>query len=101
MKARAAARDPLVAELESARQFLLSVLPPEEFWLEQPAPAYSPIGWHLGHIAGQQERWLLPGEPARYGSTFDPAATAKAVRVRLPLASDLRAGLLIHPLRFP
>ena len=93
MKARAAARDPLVAELESARQFLLSVLPPEEFWLEQPAPAYSPIGWHLGHIAGQQERWLLPGEPARYGSTFDPAATAKAVRVRLPLASDLRAFL--------
>ena len=51
MKPRAAVRDPLIAELESARQLLLSVLPPEELWARQPVPSYSPIGWHLGHIA--------------------------------------------------
>ncbi|MCA1827316.1 MAG: SUMF1/EgtB/PvdO family nonheme iron enzyme [Myxococcales bacterium] len=93
MKARAASPSPLLAELESAREFLFSILPPEEFWLEQPSPSYSPIGWHLGHIAAMQERWLLPGEPSRYGSTFDPVATPKNGRVRLPIARELRAYL--------
>src|SRR5205823_1549277 len=81
MKPRAAVRDPLIAEIGSARQLLLSVLPPEEIWARQPVPSYSPISWHLGHIAATQERWLLPCEPSRYGSAFDPMATPKPVRV--------------------
>jgi iron(II)-dependent oxidoreductase len=93
VRARAAARDPLTAELLSARSFLLSALPPEEIWPRQPSEAYSPVGWHLGHIAGFQERWLLPGEPPRQAARFDPLATAKPVRVQLPKPSELRGHL--------
>lgn len=93
MRARAPAHDPLVAELESAREFLLGILPPEALWDEQPSLSYSPIGWHLGHIAAVQERWLLPGEASKYGKMFDPLATAKPDRVRLPPPAELRAYL--------
>ena len=93
MRARAAERDPLIAGLESAREFLLASLPPEALWTRQPSPAYSPIGWHLGHVAAVQERWLLPGRPLRYGAAFDPRATEKPHRARLPAPAELRAYL--------
>ena len=56
MKARAAASDLLISELESARRFLQRAVDPvpEELWAEQPSPTYSPIGWHLGHVASMQ-----------------------------------------------
>jgi ergothioneine biosynthesis protein EgtB len=93
MKPRAQVRDPLIAELEGARQLLLAALPAEELWTRQPSPAYSPIGWHLGHVAAVQERWLLPGEASRYGSAFDPTATPKSARLRLPDPRELRGWL--------
>jgi formylglycine-generating enzyme required for sulfatase activity len=88
-----ATRDPLVTALRSSRRFLLANLPPEELWTEQPSEGYSPIGWHLGHIASMQARWLLPGEPQQYGQFFDPTVTTKAVRATLPTAKELRAYL--------
>jgi formylglycine-generating enzyme required for sulfatase activity len=93
MKTQPAPRQPLVHELESARKFLESVLPPEEIWAQQPSPAYSPVGWHLGHIAAVQERWLLPGGTQKFGQHFDPSATAKPSRAQLPAPAELRAYL--------
>ena len=96
MKAQAAESFPvgaLIAGLERARAFLLAALPAEELWARQPSPAYSPVGWHLGHIAAVQERWLLPGETPRYGRFFDPAATAKASRAQQPPPAALRGYL--------
>src|SRR5439155_13489950 len=95
VRAPATARDPLIAELESARRFLKQVVDPvaEELWVRQPSPAYSPIGWHLGHVASVQARWLLPGEPQEYEQLFDPAAVAKAARGKLPKPSELRCLL--------
>jgi iron(II)-dependent oxidoreductase len=93
VNAQPAARDPLVTALRSSRRFLLANLPPEDLWTEQPSEAYSPIGWHLGHIAAMQARWLLPGEPQQYGQSFDPQATAKTLRATLPPPKELRAFL--------
>jgi formylglycine-generating enzyme required for sulfatase activity len=96
MKARASVRGSLARGLLSARRFLLAALEevPEERWAEQPSPAYSPIGWHLGHVASVQARWLLPGQEPRYGELFDPALTAKPGRKELPPPAELRAWLL-------
>ena len=93
MNAQPATRDPLVTALRSSRRFLLANLPPEELWAEQPSEAYSPIGWHLGHVAAMQARWLLPGESMQYGQAFDPQATAKSLRATLPPPKELRAYL--------
>ena len=95
MKASAALQNPLLAELESARRFLQQALAsvPERLWAQQPSPAYSPIGWHLGHVAAVQARWLLPGEGLPFEAMFDPAATAKPARARLPQPDELRALL--------
>ena len=95
MNARPAVADPLLGELESARRFLRRALEPvqERLWSRQPSEAYSPIGWHLGHVASVQARWLLPGEPEPFGSLFDPDATTKPSRGRLPSPQHLRAVL--------
>ena len=68
---------------------------PAERWSESATPAYSPVGWHLGHVATTQARWLLPGDPlaGRFGAFFDPVQTAKVVRGELPSPDDLRTFL--------
>ena len=95
MKAPATARNPLIDELESARRFLQRAVEPvpTELWARQPSATYSPIGWHLGHVAAVQARWLLPGERQEFGPLFDPTTTAKPARVRLPGPDELRAML--------
>jgi iron(II)-dependent oxidoreductase len=82
-----------VSALRSARRYLLAGLPPEEIWAERPSEAYSPIGWHVGHIASIQSRWLLPGEPLKFGQFFDPTAVAKDLRSALPSTQELRGYL--------
>jgi gamma-glutamyl hercynylcysteine S-oxide synthase len=85
------------AQLLEARAFLLKALArlPPERWAERPSAAYSPVGWHLGHVGAMQARWLLPGEPVaeRFGGFFDPTQTAKAARADLPAAEELRAWI--------
>jgi ergothioneine biosynthesis protein EgtB len=95
VRARPAAADPLVAELESARRFFLRALDaaPESAWRVLPGEQYSPIGWHVGHVAAAQERWLLPGETPRHPGLFDPEATAKPARTELPSPRQLREWL--------
>lgn len=93
MKARAATTEPLLDELRSARRFLTAALDeiPEDLWPVQPTPAYSPVGWHAGHIAAVQARWLLPGERPRYPLVYDPGAIAKDARAgQLPSPREIR-----------
>ena len=89
--------DGLAGQLLEARAFLwkaVARLSPDR-WSESPSPSYSPVGWHLGHIAVTQARWLLPRDPVgdRFGAFFDPVQTAKAVRGELPSPDELRAFL--------
>src|SRR5438067_7721793 len=95
MKVHPSIRGSLAAELRGARQFLTAALgeAPESLWAERPSQAYSPIGWHLGHIASVQARWLLPGEEPRYGELFDPMQTEKPARTALPSPAELLAYL--------
>jgi formylglycine-generating enzyme required for sulfatase activity len=82
-----------VSALRAARKYLLAGLPPEELWSEQPSESYSPIGWHVGHVASIGARWLLPGEQLRFGQFFDPTMTAKDLRTALPSPQELRGYL--------
>lgn len=64
----------------------------------QPDPDFSPIGWHLGHVAWQEERWLhrkvwgrAPLEPA-FDELFDSFRSPKGDRCkRLPPLNEIRA----------
>lgn len=63
----------------------------------QPDPEFSPIGWHLGHIAWQEERWLhrmvcdrAPLAP-EYDSLFDSFRSQKKERsASLPPFEEIR-----------
>jgi ergothioneine biosynthesis protein EgtB len=89
--------DGLAAQLLHARAYLLKATArlPEDRWAQRPSAGYSPVGWHLGHVAAAQARWLLPADPlgARFGGFFDPTVTAKSDRADLPAAAELRKWL--------
>src|SRR4051812_39105803 len=95
MKVRASPRSSLAAELLSARRYLMAALGETtgERWSSRADPVYSPMGWHVGHIAAVQARWLLPGEEPRFGGFFDPAQTPKPQRTQLPSPQELKAWL--------
>ena len=75
---------------------------------EQPDGEFSPIGWHLGHVAWQEELWAmraLPGRPALcegFDEVFDSFRPGKARRgkllptlsVLLEYRAEVRARLL-------
>ncbi len=56
----------------------------------QPHPEFSPIGWHLGHIAYTEAYWLLeqcaglPPQFPEYHQLFNAQGLPKAERVNLP-----------------
>lgn len=57
-------------------------------------PGYSPLGWHLGHIAYTEALWLLGGETSvtspELARAFAVDGLAKADRVRIPDAAATR-----------
>ncbi|HUI18797.1 MAG TPA: SUMF1/EgtB/PvdO family nonheme iron enzyme [Alphaproteobacteria bacterium] len=57
----------------------------------QPDPAFSPIGWHLGHIAYTEALWLTPGgDPhPEWQRLFRQDGLPKAARRNLPSAREL------------
>jgi ergothioneine biosynthesis protein EgtB len=57
----------------------------------QPDPEFSPIGWHLGHIAYIEALWLLPGGDPRpeWSLLFRQDGLPKAARRNLPRRDDL------------
>jgi ergothioneine biosynthesis protein EgtB len=60
-------------------------------------PDFSPIGWHLGHIATFEAFWVLErthGESplsSEYDALFDPRQVAKHLRTTLPSRQELLA----------
>jgi iron(II)-dependent oxidoreductase len=82
----------LARQLQDARRFFEQALAslPEERWGERPNGAYSPVGWHAGHVAAIQARFLL-GEDR--WPLFDPFRTDKDERTALPPPPELRRWL--------
>ncbi|BAY09406.1 ergothioneine biosynthesis protein EgtB [Calothrix sp. NIES-2098] len=62
----------------------------------QPHPDFSPVGWHLGHIAYTEALWLLErsaGLPClfpQYRQLFAADGLPKAKRVELPELTEIR-----------
>ena len=86
------ARRLIESVLVGARDFLERALRPvpDHRWAERPSDAYSPIGWHAGHVAAIQARFLL-GD-ARH-AFFDPFQTPKEKRADLPPPREVRRFL--------
>lgn len=80
----------------------------EDDFRSQPHPAFSPPGWHLGHVAYTEAQWLLchcAGEPLphpEYRTAFDVDGLAKPERAaKLPpkdevvdYAQDIRERII-------
>jgi iron(II)-dependent oxidoreductase len=88
----------LAEQLLGARDLLVRAAEalPRERWSERPCAAYSPVGWHLGHVAATLSRFALP-ERERPGldlqRLFDPFQTPKGAREELPPPAALLAEL--------
>ncbi|MGF1491843.1 MAG: SUMF1/EgtB/PvdO family nonheme iron enzyme [Microcoleaceae cyanobacterium] len=71
----------------------------EDLFRRQPHPEFSPIGWHLGHIAYTEAHWLLEkaaGYPPvfpEYHRLFRADGLPKAKRAELPTISEIEAYL--------
>jgi len=67
-----------------------------ETFCSQPHPDFSPVGWHLGHIAYTESLWLLErsaGLPClfpQYRQMFAADGLPKAKRVELPDLAQIR-----------
>lgn len=90
----------LAAALENTRAITRRIAAdlPEPLLYEQLDPEFSPIGWHLGHIAWQEELWLLRrvgGRPCiepGFDRLFDSFRSDKAGRgAALPRRAELDA----------
>ncbi len=86
------ARRLVESELIAARQFLerALLLLPEARWSERPGQVYSPVGWHAGHVAAIQARFLLGDERHAF---FDPFQTPKDQRTDQPPPREVRRFL--------
>jgi ergothioneine biosynthesis protein EgtB len=90
-----AERRALAADLRACRAATLALfgrIGPELF-KRQLHPLYSPLGWHLGHIAFTEALWLLDGgrgvtSPA-LAHAFAVGGLAKSERVGIPDAPDV------------
>lgn len=85
----------LIRDLQDCRAATLDLVGhgDPELWFSQPHPQFSPIGWHVGHIAYTEALWLLPdaGRPALGNSAlFRADGLPKAERGEaLPSAATL------------
>jgi iron(II)-dependent oxidoreductase len=84
--------DALRARLDSVRRGTLRLLDlvDDHAFGAQPDPDFSPIGWHVGHIATFEAHWMLeqckgaPPRSAEFARLFSPLETPKAQRRDLP-----------------
>lgn len=106
-----AAAEALAGELEATRRLtlrLVAAASDEELRTAWHGD-FSPVGWHLGHVAAFEAGWVLerahgePPLPAAVRERFDPRATPKPRRTELPvraalleLARDVRRRTLGH-----
>jgi ergothioneine biosynthesis protein EgtB len=91
----------VIAELDEARALTLAFVSEldDEALRAQPDPAFSPIGWHLGHVAFTEALWILQrcsGESALvtpYARAWAQNGTPKDKRSRQPPKAELLAYL--------
>jgi ergothioneine biosynthesis protein EgtB len=91
--AQDAARRALAAELRACRAATHALFQPiaSDLFKRQLHPHYSPLGWHLGHIAFTEALWLLGGAvttPA-LARAFAVDGLAKSERTGIPDPSDV------------
>lgn len=86
-----------LADLDAARASTLRVVADldDEVLRRWPDPEFSPVGWHLGHVAFTEARWVLGGclgddevwKPLRHD--WDPLGRPKLERQNLPPRDEL------------
>lgn len=89
----------LHAALEESRALTLALvaLADDREWSTALDPEFSPVGWHLGHIAVFEAFWVLErahGQPPirpDFSRIFDPRQTPKRARQGLPDRPDVLA----------
>ncbi|MEO1633975.1 MAG: SUMF1/EgtB/PvdO family nonheme iron enzyme [Cyanobacteria bacterium J06631_9] len=96
-------RDPIYLAIQDCRRQTLALiddLSTKEL-RSQAHPDFSPIGWHLGHIAYTESLWILEalaGQPnlfPQYARLFAADGLPKAQRQNLPTLADLIAYLSV------
>ncbi len=96
---RSSARASLDADLDACRAGTLALFEGigEGLFRRSLHPDFSPVGWHLGHIALTEAMWLLgDGDPATTPAlrrAFAQDGLAKAERCRIPGRDDTLAYL--------
>lgn len=104
--AQKTALETICPEFKACRQQTLALcqtISPEQF-RTQSHPEFSPIGWHLGHIAYTESLWIAeqfgqsPSVSSRYDSSryrklFSADGMPKAERQQLPLLAEILAYL--------
>jgi ergothioneine biosynthesis protein EgtB len=88
-----AARRALAGELRACRAATLALFRPiaPGLFKRQLHPRYSPLGWHLGHIAFTEALWLLGGAVTTppLARAFAVDGLAKSERTAIPDAPDV------------
>lgn len=90
-------RQDLQQQMQQCRQGTLSLFEEvdTETFCRQAHPDFSPIGWHLGHIAYTEALWLLEhcaGQPRpfpNYSRLFAADGLPKTARVHLPTLPEI------------
>jgi len=91
----------LCAALTDTRHQTLSLIAdiPSDFLRKQSHPDFSPIGWHLGHIAYTESMWIAehlnqqPRQFGQYKKLFAADGLPKSERENLPALDELLAYL--------
>jgi ergothioneine biosynthesis protein EgtB len=94
-------RQQLKTWMEECRQSTLSLFEGMDYdtFCRQAHPDFSPVGWHLGHIAYTEYLWLLehlagfPPQSPEYRRLFAADGLPKCDRVHLPTLPEVQAYL--------
>jgi len=94
-------RQQIKQQMEACRLATLALFQTVDYdtFCQQAHPDFSPIGWHLGHIAYTEALWLLehlsglPPQYPQYRRLFAADSLPKAERVYLPDLAEVQAYL--------
>jgi gamma-glutamyl hercynylcysteine S-oxide synthase len=94
-------RQQIKQRMEACRRATLALFQTVDYdtFCQQAHPDFSPIGWHLGHIAYTEALWLLehsaglPPQFADYRRLFAADSLPKAERVYLPDLAEVQTYL--------
>ena len=94
-------RQQIKQRMEACRRATLALFQTVDYdtFCQQAHPDFSPIGWHLGHIAYTEALWLLehsaglPPQSPNYRRLFAADSLPKAERVYLPDLAEVQTYL--------